>query len=408
VKKFNRLFLLSALVLTIAPLYNNCSNRQTFSTDGPLKPAEETNTGNPITSEINVKLGSIDSSQVTALSVCPESVSWVPSNPSMSPVQFGLQPAKVTLGASDIILGTVTVPSQKYDRVELTLSSSACASQKSIQVTNANGSYAGGESVTVKFTGPVEITDLTRTLTLEMQPIVDGLADITTDSDLQVTVETVNGLLVPMNAPTFIQLQEVSVTNTANGISIPPFSSSVTPGNVIFCVVFYDANSTGHVVSDLNDSGGHGYNRVTAAGEAAGGLTGWVLETWASVGPIVNGGPLSVTASFSGSIAGEKGLSCHEYSGVSAAGIDGNVSSNEGFSANAVVGPLQNTHANDLIFAVALFEGPASSGPGFVQRSSLGNLVTQDKAINTIGLHGATFSNPEGNWLFTLMLVKGF
>ncbi|WII73726.1 hypothetical protein QJS83_07535 [Bdellovibrio sp. 22V] len=99
---------------------------------------------------------------------------------------------EVTISSSGASLGTVSVPPGTYKRIEFDLDSD-CASGKSIQLTNGNGSFSTNQTITIKFSGTFT-ADTDGALTLGVQNILDQLNSYN-GPDLKVAAESVSGEL---------------------------------------------------------------------------------------------------------------------------------------------------------------------------------------------------------------------
>ena len=100
---------------------------------------------------------------------------------------------EIIISNSGALLGAVSVPQGTYRRIEFDLDTN-CASGKSIQLVNANGSFSSTSGMTIKFRGNfVAASD--GTLTLGIQTILSALNSYTAASDLKTTIEGISGSL---------------------------------------------------------------------------------------------------------------------------------------------------------------------------------------------------------------------
>ncbi|WP_374075615.1 hypothetical protein [Bdellovibrio bacteriovorus] len=99
---------------------------------------------------------------------------------------------EVTITSAGASLGTISLPPGTYKRVEFDLESD-CASGKSLQLTNNNGSFSTDQRITIKFSGTFD-ANADGTLTLGVQTILDQLNSYN-GADLKVAAEAVSGEL---------------------------------------------------------------------------------------------------------------------------------------------------------------------------------------------------------------------
>jgi hypothetical protein len=97
---------------------------------------------------------------------------------------------EITVGITGASLGAIAVPAGNYKRIEFDLDST-CASGKSIQLVNGNGSFSSTQRMTIKFRGNFDATT-DGTLTLGVQTILDAL-NAYNSTDLKVAVEAISG-----------------------------------------------------------------------------------------------------------------------------------------------------------------------------------------------------------------------
>ncbi len=100
---------------------------------------------------------------------------------------------EIVISNSGALLGAVSVPQGTYRRIEFDLDTS-CASGKSIQLVNAQGSFSSTSSMTIKFRGTF-VAAADGTLTLGVQTILTALNSYNAPSDLKTTVEGISGSL---------------------------------------------------------------------------------------------------------------------------------------------------------------------------------------------------------------------
>lgn len=106
-------------------------------------------------------------------------------------IDFGLGSVDISSGATS--LGTITLPEGNYTRIEFDLESD-CASGKSINLVNGNGSYSSTDRITIKFEGHFT-ANADGVLTLGVQQIIDSLNSYNGGSALKVAAESISGVL---------------------------------------------------------------------------------------------------------------------------------------------------------------------------------------------------------------------
>jgi hypothetical protein len=115
------------------------------------------------------------------------------TDPATNSGNVDFQIGEITISAAGASLGTVQVPAGTYRRIEFDLDPS-CASGKSLQVINANGSFSTTQSITIKFSGSFD-ANADGTLTLGVQTILNQLNSYNAPADLKVTAEAISGVL---------------------------------------------------------------------------------------------------------------------------------------------------------------------------------------------------------------------
>src|SRR4051812_47028286 len=101
------------------------------------------------------------------------------------------QPGEISLNATGSgVIGTVTVPSGVYRRVEfdLTNNGAGCTSGHSVSFTNSNGTYTSTDNTTIKFEGTFDASAAHETLSLGLQGIINALNTINGPSGNNATI----------------------------------------------------------------------------------------------------------------------------------------------------------------------------------------------------------------------------
>jgi hypothetical protein len=87
---------------------------------------------------------------------------------------------------------TVNVPSGDYSRIESDLTAT-CASAKSVQITNTNGSYNSTSTTTMAFVGSFTVGDSSTALRFELSAISNHLAGVMANGDIPIAVQAAPG-----------------------------------------------------------------------------------------------------------------------------------------------------------------------------------------------------------------------
>jgi hypothetical protein len=135
---------------------------------------------------------------VTTLKMCFKRLRIKPvdedsADPAADSANVDFELGEVTVSNAGTSLGTISVPEGEYRRIEFDLESN-CASGKSLQLTNANGTFSTNERITIKFSG-VFNADADGVLNLGVQNILDALNSYTAPASLRDTAEAVSGVL---------------------------------------------------------------------------------------------------------------------------------------------------------------------------------------------------------------------
>lgn len=100
-------------------------------------------------------------------------------------------PGEITLSDSGTNLGATTIPEGTYERLEFDLErdGSGCTSGKSVQITNASGTFSTTDRVTIKFEGTFTATSSNKVLELGVQNIVNALNAVTNSNNIKDDLE---------------------------------------------------------------------------------------------------------------------------------------------------------------------------------------------------------------------------
>jgi hypothetical protein len=168
---------------------------------GPQGPggSQGTSTGNPVASvhfasyNPNAKATqSASSLSVQTLRMCFKRLRFKMASSDLSGDELDLDLGDVVLSPNGTDLGDVNVPSGVYKRIEFDLDDH-CAGGKSLEVTNAHGSFSTTDGMTIRFDGTFVVDSDSETLLLAIQQIVSALGAVTNDSALRNAAESVDG-----------------------------------------------------------------------------------------------------------------------------------------------------------------------------------------------------------------------
>lgn len=115
-----------------------------------------------------------------------------PADSDDDPDNMDFAIGEVALQSGGTSIGTVELVPGVYKRVEFDLDSH-CASGKSVQVTNSNGSFSTADSVEIKFNGSFSVDARDRTVRLNIQPILTQLDSVNSASQIKTVAEASEG-----------------------------------------------------------------------------------------------------------------------------------------------------------------------------------------------------------------------
>ncbi len=157
--------------------------------------SQGTSTGNPLVAVRFQSFTAFGSSKLTAMSVsslkmCFKRLRFKYLDGAVGQnVDISLD--ELTVLSSGTLITSLYVPAATYSRVEFDLDNH-CASGKSIQVTNSNGSFSTNQTTTIRFDGTLVLTG-SQNLDLNLQAIVTALNSVASDSDIRTQAESVGG-----------------------------------------------------------------------------------------------------------------------------------------------------------------------------------------------------------------------
>lgn len=185
---------------------------------------------------------------------------------------------------------------------------------------------------------------------------------------------------------------DMSGTNTSS-VSTFAFTSPTNCSDLMVCWVEYLSTSTS--VSTVHDSSGNIYTFIQRVSTAAQGAS---LEMWYSYMTSCSANPF-VTVTFGTAFTGMKGVSCHEYTGVTNPVLDNsNVNSTTVTSGGTASTTLTTNYPHELIFVAGLSGGMATPGAGFIQRSNLNDDIGEEMLVGPPAAYSPSFTVDVGPW----------
>ncbi|MBC7741623.1 MAG: hypothetical protein H7061_05475 [Bdellovibrionaceae bacterium] len=153
-----------------------------------------TSTGNPLVtvqfkSFSALSSQSVDQMSVSNLKMCFKRLRFKPVSGIDNNTDLFLDEVNVT--TTGMLVAMVGVPVGSYSRVEFDLDTH-CTSAKSIQVTNASGTFTSAQTITIRFDGLFTLS-ASQTLNLDIQSIISALNTAISDADVKVKAESVGG-----------------------------------------------------------------------------------------------------------------------------------------------------------------------------------------------------------------------
>ncbi len=148
-----------------------------------------------------VSFSSYSRSNVSALKFCVKRIRFktdgetTSGDPSSDEDNIDFDLGEVTIDSSGSNLSSVSVPQGTYKRVEIDLEDH-CASGKSLQITNGNGTFSTTQRISVKFEGTFTAEKSAEgALELGIQLIINALDTVTNNSEIRDQAESVSGTL---------------------------------------------------------------------------------------------------------------------------------------------------------------------------------------------------------------------
>ncbi|HEX4925913.1 MAG TPA: hypothetical protein VFV50_17605 [Bdellovibrionales bacterium] len=182
-----RTTLIAAFMLAVGLMYTNCSGERVITTP------QATKTGNPIVPvDPNARLLTISPYiGPRSITLCFERLRFEAKDGSTQG-DVTLQLGEVTLNPAGTVLADVVPPTGEYERIRLDLDDD-CPSDKSLQVTNAFGTFTTEENVTLTFEGDFDRVEAGAVLQLGIQKIANMLSTVKSDAELKARAEQLDG-----------------------------------------------------------------------------------------------------------------------------------------------------------------------------------------------------------------------
>lgn len=165
-----------------------------------------TSTGNPL---VDIRIGSFNATAVAqktgvsamavnSLKFCFKRVRFKMSGETTNPdptidednIDFDL--GEVTISSLGTNLQSISLPLGTYERVEFDLEDD-CASNKSVQLDNANGSFSTSDRITIRFDGNFTHDGSSDILNLGIQNIISALNTVSNSLEIKNKAEGASG-----------------------------------------------------------------------------------------------------------------------------------------------------------------------------------------------------------------------
>jgi hypothetical protein len=186
---------------------------------------------NPPGSRTDIELGPIGSSNVSSLTLCLQTIEFIPSDPAAVSSSFALG-SLVSVDLVSTSLSQLELPNRDYSRVDLVLNPQ-CVSSKSLFLTNTHGTFSTDDSIRVSFLGTLSATGAGLRVTLQIQPIVDQLATVNVGTQLKSAAESVQGSVITSTSST-LRFVRQGATGTGTGAdwesALPSLPASLMRG----------------------------------------------------------------------------------------------------------------------------------------------------------------------------------
>ena len=153
-----------------------------------------TSTGNPLVavqfkSYTPMTVQDIGAMSVSNLKMCFKRLRFKPVSGLAENIDLALDEVAVT--NAGVLVTTASIPAGTYSRVEFDLDPH-CASGKSVQVTNSNGTFTTNQTMTIRFDGNL-VLSASQNLDLNIQAIVSALNNVNSDANIIVQAQSVSG-----------------------------------------------------------------------------------------------------------------------------------------------------------------------------------------------------------------------
>lgn len=188
-----------SMMLGVALLFNNCSEKKGTSTGNPVVSLQfAAYDPAALSKAIQDKSSSASSTtigvqSINSLTMCFKRLRLkVQTTDPDDSGNIDLELGEVTLSPTGTDLGDIELPKGTYTRVEFDLDDH-CPSGKSVQVSNASGSYSTNDGIKIRFDGNVTLDENSQGLLLMIQAITGALNGVASDNDIRNEAESVSG-----------------------------------------------------------------------------------------------------------------------------------------------------------------------------------------------------------------------
>jgi hypothetical protein len=164
------------------------------------QPPGSTTSGNPLVSlkfanydpSAKARTQNVGAQSVSNLTMCFKRLRLKFDVSGMLEDNIDLTLGELTIDSTGTDLGTVSIPQGTYTRIEFDLDD-ACGTGKSLNITNAQGTFAIGDHLTIRFDGSFTVSENSSTLSMQIQQIVSALSGVSYAYDLKNAAESVAG-----------------------------------------------------------------------------------------------------------------------------------------------------------------------------------------------------------------------
>jgi hypothetical protein len=144
----------------------------------------------PARTTTSVELTQNSNLTVSSVQLCVTQLNFVPASGGAISVTPPIR--EVSVGQSIQSLGSVELEDLAVAQVEVSLKNE-CSTQKSVKLTNQTGTFGTADPTTARFTGGFTVNSSTRKITLNIQPLIDQFAGVSSDAQIPTVVSATTG-----------------------------------------------------------------------------------------------------------------------------------------------------------------------------------------------------------------------